>query len=274
MNSSAATSVPVSSVKVPKLPEFSGEAVVGGVEFDVWKYDLKCLLRSQVYPAHTILEAIRRSLKGKARLVLLHLGELATVGDILSELEGIYGNVHSTEKLKEQFYSAKQEVNESVADYSLRLEQLLSTSNLQLDPHSKNDMLRNRLWSGLRSPELRNVSRYKFESVSDFNTLRKELRVIEQELGSVVSVKPVGNKQPTETVGQHMSVVEHKMLQQLQELSTQMKQLSTRMGKLEEMSSKPGQGRGGPKSGSYSGNSSNSKPGDLNKKGPQSNGSQ
>ena len=70
------------------------------------------------------------------------------------------------------------------------------------------------------------------------------------------------------------------MLQQLQELSTQMKQLGNRMWKLEDSSSKPGQGRGGPRSGSGTGNSSGSnssnskQPADLNKKGPPSNGSQ
>ena len=58
-------------------------------------------------------------------------------------------------------------------------------------------MLRNRLWSGLRSPELRNVSRYKFETVADFNSLRKELRVIEQDLGGV-SAKSAESKQPSE----------------------------------------------------------------------------
>jgi hypothetical protein len=43
-------------------------------------------------------------------------------------------------------------------------------------------MLRNRLWSGLRKDELRNVTRYKFESIFDFNVLRRELRQIEQDL--------------------------------------------------------------------------------------------
>ena len=83
---------------------------------------MSCLVKEGVYPQHLILESIRRSLKGRARSVLLHLGEAACVRDIVSELEGIYGNVSSSERLKEQFYSAQQNEHESVADYSLRLE--------------------------------------------------------------------------------------------------------------------------------------------------------
>ena len=128
------------------------------------------------------METIRLSLKGKARTVLLHLGKQVGVLDILKELEGIYGSVASIESIKEQFYSARQESNETVAEYSLRLVQLLCRSNMPLNNETKNDMLRNRLWSGLRDGDLRNASRYKFESVLDFNQLRKELRVVEQDL--------------------------------------------------------------------------------------------
>jgi hypothetical protein len=67
--------------------------------FDLWRYEINCLIRNGVYPEHILLESIRKSLKGKAHTVLLHLGEDASVQDILSELEGIYGNVSSGEKL-------------------------------------------------------------------------------------------------------------------------------------------------------------------------------
>ena len=163
-----------STPRIPKLPQFSGEGQKGDCEFDVWKYDINCLLHSGVYPQHILLEAIRSSLRGKARSVLLHLGELAGVSDIIAELEAIYGNVATTEKLKEQFYMAKQLPNETVADYSLRLEQLLQHSSLQVDFQTKNEMLRNRLWSGLRDRELKNAARFKFETLRGFNSLRKQ----------------------------------------------------------------------------------------------------
>ena len=77
---------------------------------------------------------------------------------------------------------AHQQVNETVADYSLRLEQLLRHSSLHFDQETKDEMLRNRLWSGLTDKELKNAGRYKFETIRNFNLLRKELRKIELEL--------------------------------------------------------------------------------------------
>ena len=40
-------------------------------------------------------------------------------------------------------------------------------------------MLRTKLWSGLSYIGLRNASRYKFDTITDFETLRRELRTIE-----------------------------------------------------------------------------------------------
>lgn len=65
-----------STPKVPKLPEF----------------DVNCLIRNHVYPDHVILEAIRKSLLGKARTVQFHLREGASVFD---RIGGIYGKVAS-----------------------------------------------------------------------------------------------------------------------------------------------------------------------------------
>ena len=157
-----------------------------------------------------MLEAIRQSLKGRARSVLLHLGELASVSDIMSELEAIYGNVATPEKLKEQFYMAFQQDKETVADYSLRLEQLLRHSSLHFDQETKDEMLRNRLWSGLRDKELKNAARYKFETVKSFNLLRTELRKIELELGLTPekAEKRHGKSEDRQEVTSNMTLVE------------------------------------------------------------------
>ena len=215
------------------------------------------MIRNSVYPEHILLEAIRMSLKGKARTVLLHLGECASARDILSELEGIYGNVSSSEKMKEKFYCSQQEPSESIADYSLRLEQLLSKSLMALGPATKNEMLCSRLWSGIYNQELRNVSRYKYESIHDYGVLRRELRQMEQDLQvnrrSVLTspspsvkqqvpppapVKPAEAHKlpvpPAEPASQFMSSVENKLLQQLQDLNLQMKKLDNRLGSVEK----------------------------------------
>ena len=217
--------------RIPKLPQFSGEAQKGDSDFDVWRYDLTCLIHSGVYQQHILLEAIRQSLKGRARSVLLHLGELASVSDIMSELEAIYGNVATPEKLKEQFYMAFQQDKETVADYSLRLEQLLRHSSLHFDQQTKDEMLRNRLWSGLRDKELKNAARYKFETVRSFNLLRTELRKIELELGLTPEKddKRRGKSENRQEVTSNMTLVESKLLKQLETLTTQMKTMNSKM---------------------------------------------
>ena len=222
--------------RIPSIPPFPGEGVDS--DFDIWKYDVTCLLQEGVYPQYSILEAIRKSLKGKARSVLFHLGARASVQDIITELEGIYGNVSSAENLKEMFYNARQKEKESIADYSLRLEQLLCKSDLHIDEQQKNAMLCSKLWSGLHDHSLKNITRFKFETVKDFSQLRRELRQVEQELGnthvlSPPSVSSTHTSLPAEEASSHMSLVESKMLKQLESLASDMKGLSSRLEKIE-----------------------------------------
>ena len=245
----------VTHARIPKLPLFSGEGKPGECEFEVWRYDLNCLLRGGMYPSHILQESIRNSLKGRARTVLLHLGERASISDVIAELEAIYGNVATSERLKEAFYCAKQGQNESVAEYSLRLERLLTNANLSLDRNTKDDMLRNRLWSGLRDNDLRNATRYKFESIFDFNVLRKEIRSIEEDfkartstynsvsctppqipMSQYVSSSKAFDRKPVPEVScsSNMSVVEHKIIQQLEELALQMKRMNSRVETVEK----------------------------------------
>ena len=106
----------------------------------------------------------------------------------MSEMQAIYGNAASSEKLKEQFYSASQSDGESVVDYSLRLERLLS-SQINISQEEKNKMLCNKLWSGLCNKELKNATRYKFESTKEYSALRRELRQVELEMGSTITKK-------------------------------------------------------------------------------------
>ena len=145
------------------------------VDFEVWKYEVNYLLRSGLYSDLVLLESIRSSLSGKARSVLLFLGEKATVISIMSKMKAIYGNAASSEKLKEQFYSASQNDGESVVDYSLRLKRLIS-SHVNISQEERNEMLCNNLWSGLCNKDLKNATRYKFEGTREYSSLRSPSR--------------------------------------------------------------------------------------------------
>ena len=217
------------SVKTPYLPQFSGQNETGDVSYEVWKHEVICLLREGLYSESAILQGIRKSLKGKARSVLAHLGHGISPWDVLSEFSCLYGLVSSAEKVKERFYSETQQEKETIADYSIRLEELVS--HLQLDRHSKNEMLCSRLWSGLRDKDFRNFSRFKYESISDFATLRKVLREMEDDfvrghLASSTSSAP--SVQPVDIARQNSI-----MIDQLKGITDQMAKFNTRLDRLE-----------------------------------------
>ena len=174
-----------SSVLRPRFPIFSGDDK-SDVTFDVWRFEVKCAIREGTCSNALIAQSIRSSLRGKARSLLLTLPGIATPDQMIWKLEGVYGNIYPSEQLIQQFYAAKQEPKESVAEYGMRLEGLLQTCIDRGDISSgvRNDMLRSKLWSGLRDANLRNASRFKYDAITDFETLRMELRTIELDMSN------------------------------------------------------------------------------------------
>ena len=124
-NSILNNSLLASSMREPQLPPFSGENQKGDVSFEVWKYELLCCISDAIYANALILQAVRRLLSGRARETLLTVDSTATPSDILSKLDDIYGIVSSRQNLLQQFYIETQQADESVADYSIRIENLL-----------------------------------------------------------------------------------------------------------------------------------------------------
>ena len=74
-----------------------------------------------------------------------------------------------------------------MAHHSIRLENMLQQTKDYVPEKTKNEMLRSKLWSGLRDSQLKNASRFKYKLETDFNKLRIAVRQIEQDM-------------PTETV--------------------------------------------------------------------------
>ena len=77
--------------------------------------------------------------------------------------------VEVRENVLAQFYSARQQQDEAVSDWSCRLEDLL-TKAVQLGrahPRETDEMLGCMFWTGLKK-ELKDVSGHKFDSISKF----------------------------------------------------------------------------------------------------------
>ena len=88
----------------------------GDVSFEAWTFEVKCLMKDKVYHKDLLLQSVRRSLKGEASRLAMHLGEDASLSD-LQKLEIIYGIVESGTTLLQQFYNSKQDAGETVATY-------------------------------------------------------------------------------------------------------------------------------------------------------------
>ncbi|KAK3101184.1 hypothetical protein FSP39_001606 [Pinctada imbricata] len=162
---------------IPRISIFSGNPK-STVTFDLWRYEVQCL--HEQYSESAIRQAIRRSIKGEASKVLLCLGPDASVQDIISKLDCIYGSVERKEKLLADFYSASQQPNETVADYACRLQEIISRVDhiAPIDIHEKESMLRNVFWHGLK-PHLKVASGHKFDSTSSFDQLLVCIRELE-----------------------------------------------------------------------------------------------
>ena len=166
----------------PKLVPFSGEGGKGETSYDLWKYDLQCLLEERIHSHESIRQALRNSLRGRAARTAKMLGTSATIDDIVHKLDCIYGTVEIGENLLSEFYSASQRGDEDVAAWSCRLEELLAKAAEQtrIDVADRDKMLKAKFWAGLHQ-DLKDSSRYKKEAARDFDELRIAIRAIEHE---------------------------------------------------------------------------------------------
>jgi hypothetical protein len=172
----------VTITQPPRLPLFSGEDGKGESTFDLWRYEIECLISSETHTPDAINQALRRSLKGEASKIAMRLGPSASTKTLMDKLQSVFGPVEVRESLMAQFYSARQREGEDVSAWSCRLEDLLmkATESAPVDPHTSNQMLRNMFWTGLLQ-SLKDVSGHKFDTLTDFDTLRVAIRRIESD---------------------------------------------------------------------------------------------
>ena len=103
---------------IPKLPTFSGDEPLpkGECIYTEWHFEVKCLLGDSEVTDNSLLQAVRRSLKGCARKMMIPLGELASVADILEKLDAMFGDVSTRGMIMQEFFNAKQKSVESVTN--------------------------------------------------------------------------------------------------------------------------------------------------------------
>lgn len=113
-------------IQQPRISFFSGENAKGELAFDLWKYEVKCLMMDKSYSSDVIGNAIKKSLRGEAGRVAMQLGPSASIGDLMEKLENVYGTLELRECILAQLYSSKQQSDESVIKWGCRLEDILA----------------------------------------------------------------------------------------------------------------------------------------------------
>ena len=174
-------------VPFPKISPFSGDEPVpkGEVSYREWRYDVQCLFADPESTLQSsVLAAIKRSLKGTAKTLLIPLGEKATIKQIMEKLELFFDDISTNEMIMQELFNAYQKPNESVTSFGCRLETLLMSAVEHgfLELNAKNDMLRHKFWQSLSSKELKAQTRHKYDSISDFNQLLAAIRIVEKQI--------------------------------------------------------------------------------------------
>lgn len=170
------------AIHPPRLSVFTGEKPVGkgDTNYEMWRYEVKCLLSEKIHSVESIFQAVRRSLRGEAGMIAMRLGPAANLEELLQKLHSVYGIVERRQSLLAKFYSARQRENEDVSAWSCRLENILvqAIQEGETDFERSNEMLREMFWIGLQQ-HLKDISGHKFDTIDDFDSLRVAIRQLE-----------------------------------------------------------------------------------------------
>ena len=169
---------------IPKLPIFTGKDDSNATPFELWEYDVTCLMNE--YSEEVVMESMRRSLRGEAAMVMVREGPGLKPRAMLEKLEGLYGTVAPDSTLLSRFYRAEQETGEEVSTWVCRLEGYIKRVQQQglISAGTKEEMLRTKIWTGLTNQELKQATRHSFDTIKNVHELVVKLRSVELEMGN------------------------------------------------------------------------------------------
>ena len=170
----------------PKFSPFSGDDPKPKTEasFEEWKYEVECIRKEKEHSDVAITQAVRKSLRGQAKRVILPLGTSANITCLMERLENVFGNVASGQAILKEFYTATQKENESITSWGLRLEEIYQRAieKGKAREEERDNTLKEQFWKSLRSERLKNATRVKFETIESFELLRRAVRAEENEM--------------------------------------------------------------------------------------------
>ena len=113
------------------IGKFSGTEPTPSDElnFNQWCIDVKSYQSS--YHDNILLPAVQKSIVGKAKSIIQHLGPTYTVEEVTLVLTQEYEGVASSDMIFKEFYQLRQERNEKVQVFSIRLRDALTRLSLR-----------------------------------------------------------------------------------------------------------------------------------------------
>ena len=123
------------------------------LNFDQWCIDVKSYQFN--YPNNILLPAIQKSIVGKAKSIIRHLEPSYTIEEVIAVLTQEYEGVASSDIIFKHFYQLKQERNEKVQVFSIRLRNMLTRLSIRFpnrvpkEDHDK--ILKDHFFYGIRS---------------------------------------------------------------------------------------------------------------------------
>ena len=99
------------------------------LNFDQWCIDIKSYQSN--YPDNILLPAIQKSIVGKAKSIISYLGQSYTVEEVITVLTQEYEGVTSSDIIFKDFHQLKQERNEKVQVFSIRLRDMLTRLSIR-----------------------------------------------------------------------------------------------------------------------------------------------
>ena len=146
------------------------------------------------YPDNILLPAIRKSIVGRAKSVIRHLGPSYTVEEVITVLTQEYEGVASSDVIFKDFYQLRQEKHEKVQIFSIWFRDMLTKLSIRFPdcvPKEDHDqILKDWFFYGIKS-ELQNSIRHLYdnESITFSQLLVKAHRNEEEETTSHVVSK-------------------------------------------------------------------------------------
>ena len=181
----SSTNTPVVLQTHGRLSLFSGDSKTKGgeVPFESWRYEVECLQNDRHIAADTLGLIVRRSIRGEAGQIVLHMGADTPVEAIILKLEGLYGTVESGAVLLQQLYDSKQNQDETISAYCARLQLAINRAEKRggISPSSRDQTLKVVFWKGLSDQKVKQAIQHKFETVTNFDELIRAARAAEQE---------------------------------------------------------------------------------------------